>query len=140
MPRKLRIQHPGAMYHVINRGNYRNDIFGEEGSAQAFMNTLYAAVEQYGWKLHAYVLMRNHYHLALETPMPNLVDGMHWLQGTFSNRFNRHRKQNGHVFQGRYKAILLEDKTILCRVVDYGGKKGSKKSPPTALLRKNTTS
>jgi hypothetical protein len=63
--------------------------------------------------------MRNHYHLALETPIPNLVEGMHWLQGTFSNRFNRFRDQRGHVFQGRYKAVILEDTGILCRVVDY---------------------
>lgn len=119
MPRKLRIQNPGALYHVINRGNYRSDLFGSEGAAQAFLKALFEAVSQYGWKLHAYVLMRNHYHLALETPLPNLVEGMHWLQGTFSNRFNRFRKQNGHVFQGRYKALILEDKDVLSRVVDY---------------------
>jgi REP element-mobilizing transposase RayT len=119
MPRKLRIQRLGALYHVINRGNYRSDLFASQGASQAFLKALFEAVSRYGWKLHAYVLMRNHYHLALETPLPNLVEGMHWLQGTFSNRFNRFRKQNGHVFQGRYKALILEDKTVLSRVVDY---------------------
>jgi len=119
MPRKLRIQYTDAIYHVINRGNYRANLFDTEGAAQAFLNALFEAVARYGWKLHAYVLMRNHYHLALETPMPNLVEGMHWLQGTFSNRFNRFRKQNGHVFQGRYKALLLEGHAVLGRVVDY---------------------
>jgi len=119
MPRKLRIQYNGAIYHVINRGNYRANLFDTEGAAQAFLNALFEAVARYGWKLHAYVLMRNHYHLALETPLPNLVEGMHWLQGTFSNRFNRFRKQNGHVFQGRYKALLLEGHAVLGRVVDY---------------------
>ena len=119
MPRKLRIQHPGALYHVINRGNYRSDLFASEGASLAFLKALFEAVSHYGWRLHAYVLMRNHYHLALETPMPNLVEGMHWLQGTFANRFNRFRKQNGHVFQGRYKAIVLEGKAVLRRVVDY---------------------
>jgi REP element-mobilizing transposase RayT len=119
MPRTLRIQLPGACYHVINRGNYRHAIFATEGAANAFLKTLFEAVQRYGWKLHAYVLMSNHYHLALETPRPNLVEGMHWLQGTFSNRFNRFRNERGHVFQGRYKALILEDTTILCRVVDY---------------------
>jgi len=119
MPRALRIQNHGARYHVINRGNYRHDIFGSEGAQKAFQKALFEAVQRYGWKLHAYVLMRNHYHLALETPNPNLVEGMHWLQGTFSNRFNRFRNERGHVFQGRYKALILEDASILCRVVDY---------------------
>ncbi|AWI08317.1 transposase [Ereboglobus luteus] len=119
MPRALRIQHPGARYHVINRGNYRFGIFATEGAAKAFIKTLFEAVRHYGWILHAYVLMKNHYHLALETPRPNLVEGMQWLQGTFSNRFNRFRKQRGHVFQGRYKALILEDTAVLARVVDY---------------------
>jgi len=119
MPRALRIQRPGSRYHIINRGNYRHDIFGTVGAQDAFLKALFEAVQRYGWKLHAYVLMRNHYHLALETPNPNLVEGMHWLQGTFSTRFNRFRDQRGHVFQGRYKALILEDASVLCRVVDY---------------------
>ena len=119
MPRALRIEQPGACYHVINRGNYRYDLFATDGAAKAFLKALFETVQRYGWKLHAYVLMRNHYHLAIETAQPNLVEGMHWLQGTFSNRFNRFRKERGHVFQGRYKALILEDAGILCRVVDY---------------------
>ena len=119
MPRPMRIQYPGALYHVLNRGNYRSNIFSNEGASRAFLVALHEVVARYGWRLHAYVLMSNHYHLALKTPQPNLVEGMHWLQGTFCNRFNRYRRQNGHVFQGRYKAILLEDKAALARVVDY---------------------
>lgn len=119
MPRMVRIQHPGALYHVINRGNYKSDIFASEGARRAFLKALIEAVKRHGWKLHAYVIMRNHYHLAMETPQPNLVEGMQWLQGTFANRFNRMRNQRGHLFQGRYKAILLEDESVLCRVVDY---------------------
>jgi REP element-mobilizing transposase RayT len=115
----MRIQQAGARYHVINRGNYRGDIFADEGAVRAFLSVLEGTVGRYGWRLHAYVLMRNHYHLAVETPEPNLVAGMHWMQGTFCNRFNRFRKQNGHVFQGRYKAIILEDANALARVVDY---------------------
>ena len=119
MPSKPRIQFEGARYHVINRGNYRSDIFSTEGAAESFLRTLAETAEQYGWKVHAYVLMRNHYHLAIETPKANLSAGMHWLQTTFASRFNRFRKVNGRLFQGPYKALLLEDMKVLCRVVDY---------------------
>jgi len=119
MARKLRIQYEGALYHVINRGNYRRDLFETTGAAEAFLSALDTAILRYGWKLHAYVLMRNHFHLALETPRPNLVEGMHWLQTTLASRFNRFRQERGHLFQGRYQAILLEDFSTLARVVDY---------------------
>ena len=119
MARKLRIQFPGAIYHVINRGNYKSDVFGEPGAAQAFVETLEEAVDRYGWRLGGYVVMRNHFHLAVQTPEPNLTLGMHWLQCTFATRFNRLRKENGHLFQGRYRAILLESNSDLARVVDY---------------------
>ena len=108
MARKIRIEYPGAYYHVINRGNYRNWIFESEGARVSFLNCLKEACLAKGWRLHSWVLMSNHYHLCIETPNPNLVEGMKWLQSTFANRFNRFRKANGHVFQGRYKAILLD--------------------------------
>ncbi len=107
------------MYHVINRGNYRRDLFSNAGEAQAFLETVREAKEMMGWRLHAYVLMRNHYHLALETPEPNLVEGMHWLQSTWATRFNRFRQERGHLFQGRYQALLVEDAAVLGKVVDY---------------------
>lgn len=119
MARKLRIEYEGAIYHVLNRGNYRRDLFESGGEAMAFVRTLEEAVEIYGWRLHAYAVMRNHYHLALETPQPNLVDGMHWLQSTFATRFNRFHRELGHLFQGRYQAILIENEASLARVVDY---------------------
>ena len=119
MARKLRIEYEGARYHVINRGNYRRDIFETEGAAQAFEDTLLEACEFNGWRLHAHVVMSNHYHLALETPRANLVSGMHWLQATFASRFNRFRQESGHLFQGRYQALLIEDAAALSRVVDY---------------------
>ena len=119
MPSRPRIQYEGARYHVINRGNYRNDIFSTPGAAESFVRTLAQAAEQYAWKVHAYALMRNHYHLAIETPKANLSAGMHWLQATYASRFNRFRKENGRLFQGPYKALLMEDMEILCRVVDY---------------------
>ena len=119
MARKLRIQYPGALYHVINRGNYRRDLFVNVGEAKSFIETVREATERMGWRVHAYVLMRNHYHLALETPEPNLAEGMHWLQGTWANRFNRFRKENGQLFQGRYRSILVENIATMAKVVDY---------------------
>jgi putative transposase len=111
MARKLRLEFPGACYHVINRGNYRADIFATDGAKAAFERCLFEAGTKSGWLLHAFVLMRNHYHLAVETPLANLVSGMQWLQATFANRFNRFRDERGHLFQGRYKALLVEKGT-----------------------------
>lgn len=119
MTRKLRIEYEGAVYHVINRGNYRADIFEQSGAKAAFLKCLDEACQKSGWIVHAWVIMRNHYHLALETPRGNLVPGMHWLQATFSARFNRFRKENGHLFQGRYKAILVEPDRALGSLCQY---------------------
>lgn len=119
MARKLRIQYAGAIYHVINRGNYRRDVFGTVGAAQAFEKVVFEACELHEWQLHAHVVMSNHYHLAVATPRANLVEGMHWLQSTFATRFNRLRQASGHLFQGRYQALLVEDAAALARVVDY---------------------
>src|SRR5438105_8111243 len=105
MARKLRLEYPGAIYHVINRGNYRHWIFTEEGTRAAFETCLFECCRRSQWLLHAFVVMSNHYHLALETPLGNLVAGMQWLQATFANRFNRFRKEHGHLFQGRYKGL-----------------------------------
>lgn len=93
MPRKRRIEYAGAIYHVISRGNYRKDLFTQGKNGVAFEESLFEAVERCGWKLYAYVIMSNHYHLAVETPSPNLVAGMKWLQGTFATRFNRWHKE-----------------------------------------------
>jgi len=104
---------------VINRGNYRADIFKTEGARAAFEQCLFEACEQSNWVLHAYVVMSNHYHLAVETPEGNLVKGMQWLQATFANRFNRLRGERGHLFQGRYKALLVEEGGPLGQVCHY---------------------
>ncbi|GAB1487657.1 hypothetical protein MASR2M8_00970 [Opitutaceae bacterium] len=119
MPRRLRIEYPGAIYHVINRGNFRKDVFAGGGAAAAFERALFETCTRYRWRLHAYVIMRNHYHLAVETLEANLVAGMHWLQSTFCTRFTRFRGESGHVFQGRYQSILIEDAAALTRVADY---------------------
>ena len=119
MPRKLRLLFPDALYHVINRGNYRRDVFESSGARGAFLTTLDEACRRHRWRVHAYVVMRNHFHLALETPEPNLTMGIHWLLGPFAYRFNRFRDERGHLFQGRYQAQLIEDASALGRVVDY---------------------
>lgn len=119
MARKLRLQYPGAVYHVINRGNYRQDVFETADKAMAFERCVFETCERMRWRLHAYALMRNHYHLALETPQGDLVAGMHWLQTTFATRFNRFRREHGHLFQGRYHAQVVEPGAALARVVDY---------------------
>ena len=98
MPRKARIEYPGAVYHVINRGNYRRELFMVAGSAGAFEHVLFDACARFGWRLYAYVLMSNHYHLCFKTVDANLVVGMQWLQSTFANRFNRFVQERGHVF------------------------------------------
>ncbi|MGH7958403.1 MAG: transposase [Opitutaceae bacterium] len=119
MARRLRIQFPGAIYHVINRGNYRRDLFESVGVAKSFEAILGEASTRFGWEIHAFCLLRNHFHVALTTPVPTLGDGMHWLQTTFAVRFNRFRSERGHLFQGRYQSPLVEDAAALVRVVDY---------------------
>ena len=88
-------------------------------TGKKFENALFEACESCGWMLHAYVIMSNHYHLALETPKGNLVEGMRWLQGTFGNRFNKFTGERGHVFQGRYKALVVEPGRSLVGLVNY---------------------
>jgi putative transposase len=119
MARKLRLEFPGACYHVINRGNYRSDIFRTGGAKAAFERCLFEACAKSEWLLHAFVVMSNHFHLAVETPKGNLVAGMQWLQATFANRFNRLRGERGHLFQGRYKALLVEEGEPLGLVGHY---------------------
>ena len=119
MARKLRLEYPGAIYHVINRGNYRAYVFRSAGAKQAFEACLFAACARSGWLLHAFVIMGNHYHLAVETPQGNLVAGMQWLQSTFANRFNKLRGERGHLFQGRYKSLLAEEGAALGLLCHY---------------------
>jgi len=119
MARKLRLEFPGAIYHVINRGNYRAYVFKTAGAKQAFEECLFAACDRSGWLLHAFVIMGNHYHLAVATPQGNLVSGMQWLQSTFANRFNKLRGERGHLFQGRYKSLLVEEGEALGLLCHY---------------------
>ena len=119
MARKLRWEYAGACYHAINRGNYRKDLFAVKGAAESFEACLFEASERAGWRLHAFVIMRNHFHLAVETPEPNLSEGMRWLQATWAARFNRYRGEVGRPFQGRYKALHVEAGHALAQVAHY---------------------
>ena len=108
MPRKLRIQYPGAIYHVINRGDRREKIFADDQDRERFLKTLGETCEKTGWQVHAFCLMSNHFHLVVETPQPNLVAGMKWFLGAYTSRYNRRHKEFGHVFSGRYKSLVVD--------------------------------
>ena len=105
MPRTLRHQYAGAVYHVMARGDGGKPIFETDDDGKAFLFRLGQVCASHGWRVHAWVLMNNHFHLLLETPEPNLVTGMKYLLGTFSQGWNARRSRRGHVFQGRYKAV-----------------------------------
>jgi putative transposase len=136
MPRAIRYEYDGAVYHVMCRGNNGQSIFEparsdgfssapvavvKKGSGQRlFLSTLEEVCQQTGWRIHAYVLMGNHYHLLLETPEANLVAGMKWFQGTYTQRFNAMFRCRGHLFQGRYKALPIEgDASYFSAVGNY---------------------
>src|SRR5664279_4406335 len=108
MARKIRIEYAGAAYHVMARGNQGRHIYADDRDRKLWLETLGEACAKTGWHIHAWVMMNNHYHLLLETPEANLVAGMKWLQGTYTQRYNSRHEIFGHLFQGRYKAVVVE--------------------------------
>jgi REP element-mobilizing transposase RayT len=108
MGRKLRIEYAGAIYHVMSRGDRREPIFKDDQDRETLLELLGQCCERTGWLVHALCLMPNHFHLVLETPQPNLVVGMKWLLGTYTGRFNRRHQLFGHLFSGRYKALVVD--------------------------------
>jgi putative transposase len=108
VPRSIRIEYPGAFYHVMARGNRRAAIFHDEADRRFFLQTLGEACAMTGWRIHAWVLLSNHYHLLVETPEANLTKGMQWLQNAFTRRFNTRHRLWGRLFGDRYKAVLVE--------------------------------
>lgn len=108
MPRKLRLEYPGAIYHLMNRGDRREPIFKDDTDRRTFLELLGQCCLKTGWQVHALVLMSNHFHLVVETPQPNLVAGMKWLLGVYTNRFNRRHRLFGHLFSGRYKSLIVD--------------------------------
>ncbi len=107
MARPIRYEAPGAIYHVIARGDGGKMVFDREADRRAWLARKEEACEKFGWLVHAWVLMGNHVHFLLETPEPNLVVGMKWLLGVYTQGWNRRRKRRGHLFQGRYKAVVV---------------------------------
>ncbi len=119
MSRPLRLEHPGALWHVTSRGNERREIFRDDPDRELFLEILGRAVAMFHWRLYAWVLMNNHYHLLLETPEPNLSRGMRQLNGIYTQRFNRRHGRSGHLMQGRFKGILVEKEAHLLELCRY---------------------
>ncbi len=119
MARPLRIEYPGAFYHVTARGNEKKDIFKSRRDREKFLSYLESATKRYGAAIHAYCLMNNHYHLLLETPHGNLSQIMKHINSSYTTYYNIKRKRAGHLMQGRYKAILVEADAYLCELSRY---------------------
>jgi putative transposase len=119
MARPLRLEFAGALYHVTARGDRREDIFIDEADRERFLAVLAEVESDFNWALHAYCLMDNHYHLLIETPDGNLSKGMRQLNGVYTQRFNRRHGRVGHVFQGRFKAILVQKESYLLELARY---------------------
>lgn len=119
MARPLRIEYPGAFYHVISRGNAGDPIYKTRRDREKFLEYLASAVERFGIRIHTYCLMTNHYHLLLETPEPNLSRAMQWLNVSYATYFNYKRDRCGHLFQGRFKSILVDADDYLKHLSRY---------------------
>jgi len=119
MARPLRIEYPGALYHVTSRGNARGMIFDDDHDREKFLVVFAKIVSNHRWLCHAYCLMGNHYHLLIETPDANLSRGMRQLNGIYTQAYNRRHNRSGHLLQGRYKTILVDKESYLltlCRL------------------------
>jgi putative transposase len=119
MARPLRIEYPGAYYHVIHRGNAGEAIFRSKRDREKFLECVATAVERFGIKVHTYCLMTNHYHFLIETPQPNLSRAVQWINVSYAAYFNRRRDRRGHLFQGRFKSILIDADEYLKHLSRY---------------------
>ena len=108
VPRQLRIEFEGAMYHLVARGNRHEAIFRDDQDRQSFLCLLGDICVKASWKVHAYCFLDNHFHLVVETPIATLTSGMKWLLGVYTGRFNRRHQTIGHVFAGRYKSVVID--------------------------------
>ena len=149
MPRKLRIEYPGAMYHVMSRDDRREKIFLNDVDRQDFIKTLAETCQKTNWQVHAYCLMPNHYHLVLETPEPNLVAGMAWLQSTYTIRLNHRHQLFGNVLSGSRASAEAKAERIIAEELQRQGwqeadllvrlKNDAAKLEIAARLRRETT-
>lgn len=119
MARPLRIEYAGALYHVTSRGNAQADIYADKIDREQFLTLLHHVNNRFDWYCHAYCLMDNHYHLLIETGNANLSKGMKVLNGSYTQYFNRQHKRVGHVFQGRFKAIIVQKDSYLLELSRY---------------------
>jgi len=119
MARPLRLEFADALYHITSRGNERRAIFRTNRDRETFLTFLGEATLRFGWSVTAWVLMTNHFHLVLQTPEPNLSKGMHWLNSAYVNWFNRVHGRCGHLFQGRFKALLIDREEYFAEVLRY---------------------
>jgi REP element-mobilizing transposase RayT len=119
MARPLRIEYEGALYHVTARGNAGTKIYLEDADHEHFLEILRSSVKRFRWICHAYCLLDNHYHLLVETPEPNLSRGMQYLNGVYTQWFNRRHERYGHLFQGRFKSIVVEKESYLLELARY---------------------
>ncbi len=119
MTRPLRIEYPGAVYHITSRGNEKKPVFKDDQDRENFLNTLQHVNKRYNWMCHAYCLMTNHYHILIETPDGNLSLGMRQLNGVYTQLFNKRHQRTGHLFQGRFKGILIQKDSHLLEVCRY---------------------
>ncbi|MEX0942002.1 MAG: transposase [Pseudomonadales bacterium] len=120
MSRPVRIEFPGAHYHVTSKGTNEQDVFLDDEDRAVFLNVVEGVVSRFGWLVHGYVLMQNHYHLVVEVPGANLSKGMRQLNGVYTQHFNRRHGREGSLFQGRFRSILFEPASYLlplCRHV-----------------------
>jgi putative transposase len=117
--RPLRLEYDGALYHVTSRGNEKRPIFRDEIDRDIFLDILNTVNRRYNWICHAYCLMNNHYHIIIETPDGNLSKAMRQLNGVYTQAFNKSHHRVGHIFQGRYKAILIQKDSHLLEVCRY---------------------
>jgi len=119
MARPLRVEYPGAYYHVINRGNAGEKILKNKRDKEKFLEYLALAVERFSIVVHTYCLMDNHYHILLQTQEANLSKSIQWLNVSYATYFNKKRQRNGHLFQGRFKAILVDADNYLVQLSRY---------------------
>ena len=119
MVRPLRIEFPGALYHITDRGNERKAVFRDDADRHRLIQYFKEAVEKFGLKIHAFCLMGNHYHIEIETPRGNLSKSMQWVKTAYTVYFNKRHRRSGHLFQGRYKAALIEKDKYLLALTRY---------------------
>ena len=119
MARPLRLEFSGALYHITSRGDRREDIFYNNSDRTLFLEILAHTCQRYNWLCHSYCLMSNHYHLIVETLDGNLSKGMRQLNGVYTQQINKKHTKTGHLFQGRYKAILVDKECYLLEVSRY---------------------